>query len=59
MLEDPDPDTVGFAFPLPPLEFSLRNSRKFPPPSEEAVGDVLLAFYELIPSIYDHICLYM
>lgn len=34
--EEPDPDTVGFAYPLPPLEFSLRNSRKFPPPTEEA-----------------------
>ncbi|CAK9015118.1 unnamed protein product [Durusdinium trenchii] len=34
--EEPDPDTVGFAYPLPPLEFNLRNSRKYPPPTEEA-----------------------
>ncbi|CAE8672664.1 unnamed protein product [Polarella glacialis] len=33
--EDPDPDTVGFAYPLPPVEFNLRNERKFPPPTEE------------------------
>eukprot|EP00930_Biecheleria_cincta_P007772 TRINITY_DN109048_c0_g1_i1.p1 TRINITY_DN109048_c0_g1~~TRINITY_DN109048_c0_g1_i1.p1 ORF type:complete len:238 (+),score=51.58 TRINITY_DN109048_c0_g1_i1:77-790(+) len=33
--EDPDPDTVGFAYPLPPLEFGLRNRKKYPPPSDE------------------------
>jgi len=30
-----DPDVVGFAMPLPFLEYALRNERKFPPPKEE------------------------
>lgn len=31
----PDPEVIGFAFPLPPVDFSRRNERKFPPLSEE------------------------
>ncbi|CAJ1396040.1 unnamed protein product [Effrenium voratum] len=33
--EEPDPNAVGFAYPLPPVEFRLRNSRKYPPPTDE------------------------
>jgi hypothetical protein len=33
--EVPDPEVVGFAVPLPCVEYALRNERKFPPPSEE------------------------
>eukprot|EP00931_Biecheleriopsis_adriatica_P114977 TRINITY_DN90836_c0_g1_i1.p1 TRINITY_DN90836_c0_g1~~TRINITY_DN90836_c0_g1_i1.p1 ORF type:complete len:238 (-),score=50.28 TRINITY_DN90836_c0_g1_i1:109-822(-) len=33
--DDPDPDTVGFAYPIPPLEFSLRNKKKYKAPTEE------------------------
>lgn len=33
--EEPDPDNVGFAYPLPPVEFPLRNTKRYPPPTEE------------------------
>mmetsp|Transcript_37871 Transcript_37871/g.100189 ORF Transcript_37871/g.100189 Transcript_37871/m.100189 type:complete len:224 (+) Transcript_37871:3-674(+) len=33
--DSPDPSVCGFAYPLPPVEFALRNERKFPPITEE------------------------
>lgn len=33
--EENDPEVVGFAFPLPPVEYAHRNERKFPPPGDE------------------------
>mmetsp|Transcript_31648 Transcript_31648/g.57586 ORF Transcript_31648/g.57586 Transcript_31648/m.57586 type:complete len:237 (-) Transcript_31648:98-808(-) len=33
--EDPDPEAVGFAYPLPPIEFCMRNEKKYPPPTDE------------------------
>jgi len=33
--EEPDPDVVGFAYPLAPVPFALRNERRFPPPTDE------------------------
>mmetsp|Transcript_133390 Transcript_133390/g.414805 ORF Transcript_133390/g.414805 Transcript_133390/m.414805 type:complete len:189 (-) Transcript_133390:11-577(-) len=35
--EDPNPEEVGFAYPLPPVEYAYRNERKHPPPTEEAM----------------------
>jgi hypothetical protein len=33
--EEIDPEVVGFAVQLPPVEYALRNERKYPPPSED------------------------
>mmetsp|Transcript_92041 Transcript_92041/g.168848 ORF Transcript_92041/g.168848 Transcript_92041/m.168848 type:complete len:265 (+) Transcript_92041:96-890(+) len=33
--ESPDPEIVGFAMPMAPVEYALRNERRYPPPSEE------------------------
>uniref|UniRef100_A0A7S2J1I8 Uncharacterized protein n=1 Tax=Alexandrium andersonii TaxID=327968 RepID=A0A7S2J1I8_9DINO len=36
--EESDPEVVGFAFPLPPVEYARRNPRKYPPPSDEEMN---------------------
>merc|ERR1712039_68725 len=33
--EEKDPGSVGFAFPLSPVEFAFRNERKYPPPTDD------------------------
>lgn len=33
--DEPNPDVVGFAYPLAPVEFAFRNERRYPPMSEE------------------------
>lgn len=43
--EEPDTEVVGFAYPLPPVEYALRNERKYPPPSEE---DMFREMYKLV-----------
>jgi len=43
-----DPDVVGFAYPLPPVAFKLRNERKHPPPKEH---DMLREVFTCIAAI--------
>mmetsp|Transcript_51833 Transcript_51833/g.123325 ORF Transcript_51833/g.123325 Transcript_51833/m.123325 type:complete len:244 (+) Transcript_51833:82-813(+) len=33
--EEMDPDVVGLAYPLAPVEYGMRNERRHPPPSQE------------------------
>jgi hypothetical protein len=33
--ELPDPEVLGYAMPIAPVEYGLRNERKYPPPSDE------------------------
>mmetsp|Transcript_36684 Transcript_36684/g.114236 ORF Transcript_36684/g.114236 Transcript_36684/m.114236 type:complete len:234 (-) Transcript_36684:88-789(-) len=35
--QEQDLEVVGFAFPLPPVEYALRNERRYPPPSQEVM----------------------
>jgi hypothetical protein len=66
--EELDPEVVGFAMPLPAVEYALRNERKYPPPSE---SDCQAEMFKLIQHtlkmkilrrsytmsiIYNHIC---
>jgi hypothetical protein len=66
--EVPDPEIVGFSMKLPPVEYALRNERKYPPPSQE---DMFREMFKLIQHtmklqilrrsyvmsiIYNHIC---
>eukprot|EP00428_Durinskia_dybowskii_P034556 CAMPEP_0170272872 /NCGR_PEP_ID=MMETSP0116_2-20130129/36396_1 /TAXON_ID=400756 /ORGANISM="Durinskia baltica, Strain CSIRO CS-38" /LENGTH=266 /DNA_ID=CAMNT_0010524095 /DNA_START=1 /DNA_END=801 /DNA_ORIENTATION=+ len=66
-IKRPDPDIVGFAYPLPPVPFEVRNPRRFPPPSEDEMfagmcklvrlGLVSRAysFVEVLDAIYQYV----
>lgn len=66
--EMPDPEDVGFSMKLPPVEYALRNERKYPPPSND---DMFREMFKLVQYtlkmqimrrsyvmsiIYNHIC---
>lgn len=65
--EEFDPDVLGFAMPLPPVEFAHRNERKHPPPTEEIMIQEMTellkysddakvyARSDVLGAIYDHI----